>query len=126
MIIDLNGDVKMLYMIIVKASRHSEVSQRPSLPLREQMDEYNEKLEAAGVKRAAYGLVPTDESIRYKFDKEGNKQIFHGPYSFINEQIAGFFIIEVKSKEEAMKWFSDCPDPMGEGEGQIELRQIIA
>ena len=115
----------MLFMIIVKASRHSELGYRPSLPYREAMDEYNEKLEVAQVKVAAYGLHPTDESVRYKFDKEGNKQIFHGPYSFINEQIAGFFLINVESKDEALKWYSECPDPMGEGEGEIELRQIF-
>lgn len=115
----------MLFMIIVKASRHSECGQRPTLVYREMMDEYNEKLEKAGVKLAAYGLHPTDEAVRIKFDKEGNKQTNYGPYSFINEQIAGFFLIKVETKEEAMKWFNECPDPMGEGEGQIELRQIF-
>ncbi len=115
----------MLFMIIVKASRHSEMGYRPRLPLREAMDEYNQKLEAANVKVAAYGLHPSDESQRIKFDKDGNKQVLHGPYSFISELVAGFFLINVQSKEEAIKWFNQCPDPMGEDEGMIELRQIF-
>lgn len=116
----------MLFMIIVKASSHSELHQRPMPELQKQMDEYNDLLIEAGVRVMAKGLHPTSEAMRISFPGEGkDKVITYGPFLPEGNNIAGFFLIEVSSKEEAISWFMQVPDPQGFGEGQIELREVF-
>lgn len=116
----------MLYMLIVKASQNSENHRLPSESLRQAMTDYNQKLVEAGVRVMAKGLHPTDGATRIYFNSQSEiSKIEDGPFENPEEIIAGFIIIEVASKAEAMKWAMQMPDPQGFGEGQIELRQIF-
>jgi hypothetical protein len=115
----------MLFIILVKASKNSEGANLPSPVLMQAMDQYNDQLDAAGIKIMAKGLHPSREGFRLSFPKAGEKPILtNGPFDHVNELIAGFFLIEVASKEEAITWFKKAPDPQGNGEGQLELRQV--
>lgn len=115
----------MLFMLMVKASFNSENGSRPNEKLNQLMREYNEKLVAAKVRVMAKGLHPTSEALRFHFVKENEAPIMsEGPFLPPNDQVAGFFLLEVDSKEEAIKWAKLCPDPQGNGEGSIELREV--
>lgn len=114
----------MLFMLIVKASRNSELGNLPSADLRKAMDDYNEALLEAGVRVMAKGLHPSSNAIRISFKKEGEEPIVdEGPFEYSSDIVAGFILIDVESKEEALKWAMKMPDPQGLGEGQIELRE---
>ena len=116
----------MLFMMIVKASRNSEAGNHPSLELREAMTKYNEELVKAGERIMAKGLHPSSNGIRLSYPKHGEKPVVtDGPFLNTNELIAGFILIDVKSKEEAIEWAMRMPDPQGNGEGEIELRQVM-
>ncbi|MFS0838631.1 YciI family protein [Paenibacillus sp. 1P03SA] len=116
----------MLFILIVKASKNSEAGNLPSPELMEAMDKYNEELVKAGVRVMAKGLHPSSNGIRLSFLKPGEKpMVTDGPFTETKELIAGFILIDVKSKEEAIEWAMRMPDPQGHGEGQIELRQIF-
>lgn len=115
----------MLYMMIVKASSNSEGANIPNKELMLKMDEYNDELIAAGVRVMAKGLHPSSEGYRLSFPIEQNETILTaGPFKPEKDVVAGLFLIEVSSHEEAMKWFLKVPDPQGNGEGQVELRQV--
>ena len=116
----------MLFMIIVKASKNSEAGNLPSPELREAMNKYNDELAKAGVRVMAKGLHPSSNGIRISYPEHGeNPVVTDGPFPETNELIAGFILIDVKSKEEAIEWAKRMPDPQGHGEGQIELRQVF-
>lgn len=116
----------MLFMLIVKASNNSEAGNLPSAELMEAMSKYNEELVKAGVRVMAKGLHPSSNGIRFSYPKPGgNPVITEGPFSESKELIAGFILIDVKSREEAIEWAMRMPDPQGHGEGQIELRQVF-
>lgn len=116
----------MLFMLIVKASKHSEMGDLPSEVLRKKMSAYNEQLVSAGVRVLAKGLHPSSNGIRIAFPVEdGQPVITTGPFEAPGEIVAGFIIIDVKDKDEAIKWALKMPDPQGFGEGQIEVRQIF-
>ncbi len=116
----------MLFMLLVKASKNSEAGNLPSQELMQQMDQYNEDLEKAGVKVMAKGLHPSSNGIRISYQNPGESPIVtEGPFTDTKELIAGFFLIDVKSREEAIEWAMRAPDPQGFGEGQIELRQVF-
>jgi len=116
----------MLFMILVKASLNSEGRQRPHPKLNEAMTNYNHQLIDAGVRVMAKGLHPTSNAIRLHYLKEDEAPVqTKGPFLEAKDQVAGFFLIEVKSKEEAIQWALKCPDPQGDGEGCIELRQVF-
>lgn len=116
----------MLFMLIVKASKNSEAGNLPSPDLMEAMDKYNEELIQAGIRVMAKGLHPSSNGIRLSFPKPGEKPVVtDGPFSETKELIAGFILIEVNSREEAIEWAKRMPDPQGYGEGQIELRQVF-
>ena len=120
------GGESMLFMLIVKASKNSEVGGLPSLELREAMNKYNEELERAGIRIMAKGLHPSSNGIRLSYVNQGEKPVItEGPFSETNELIAGFILIDVKSREEAIEWAMRMPDPQGYGEGQVELRQVF-
>ncbi|QYR19174.1 YciI family protein [Paenibacillus sp. sptzw28] len=116
----------MLFMLIVKASKNSEGANLPDPELIEAMTKYNEELVKAGVRVAAKGLHPSSNGIRISYPKPGEKPVvMDGPFTETKELIAGFILIDVKSREEAIEWAMRMPDPQGHGEGQIELRQVF-
>lgn len=115
----------MLFMLIVKATKNSEAGKLPCKELREAMDRYNDDLVNAGVRVMAKGLHPSSDGLRLSFVKPKEAPIVtKGPFLHPNELIAGFFLLEVSSQEEAIQWAMKAPDPQGHGEGQLELRQV--
>ncbi|MGM0837255.1 MAG: YciI family protein [Bacillota bacterium] len=116
----------MLFMLIVKASKNSEDKNLPNSELMEAMTKYNQELVKAGVRVMAKGLHPSSNGIRLSFPEPGGQPVVsEGPFSNTNELIAGFILIDVNSREEAIEWAMRMPDPQGFGEGQIELRQVF-
>lgn len=115
----------MLFMLIVKASKNSETGNRPNPELNQAMDRFNEELIKADVRVMAKGLHQSSNGMRISFTKPGEKPVItDGPFTETKELIAGFILIDVASKEEAVEWAMKMPDPQGYGEGQIELRQV--
>src|ERR1044071_671511 len=113
----------MRFMVIVKATEDSEAGILPSQELLAAMGKYNEELVKAGVMLAGEGLQPSSKGARVKFS--GTKRtVIDGPFAETKELIAGFWLIQVKSKEEAIEWVKRCPNPM-EGESEIEIRQVF-
>ena len=113
-------------MLIVKASKNSEAGNLPSPELMEAMDKYNEELVKAGVRVMAKGLHPSSNGMRISFPQPEEKPVvIEGPFTQSQELIAGFILIDVNSREEAIQWAMRMPDPQGHGEGQIELRQVF-
>ncbi|NOU92927.1 YciI family protein [Paenibacillus sp. LMG 31456] len=116
----------MRFMMIVKATTDSEAGVKPSQELLDAMLRYNEELAKAGVLLAADGLQPSSSGIRISYSEPGVKpKVVDGPFTEAKEFIAGFTLIEVKSREEAIEWAMRMPDPHGGGQGEIELRQIF-
>ncbi|KAA0956353.1 YciI family protein [Planococcus kocurii] len=115
----------MLFMLIVKASKNSESGNLPDVNLIEAMNKYNENLINSGIRIMAKGLKPSSNGIRISYLKPGEKPVVtEGPFNEIQDLIAGFIVIDVESREEAIKWAMEMPDPQGYGEGQIELREF--
>lgn len=115
----------MLYMIIVKASKNSENTNLPKPELMAAMDAYNDALAEAGIRVMAKGLHPTKEAVRFSYLSPNEKPVkTYGPFPEPRHLVAGFFLIDVKSKEEALYWAERVPDPQGDGEGEIELREV--
>jgi len=113
----------MRFMIIVKATKNSEAGVLPDEKLLTAMGKYNEELAKAGVLLAAEGLQPSSKGTRVKFS--GNKRtVIDGPFAETKELIAGFWLWQVKSKEEAIEWVKRCPNPFP-GESEIEIRQVF-
>lgn len=113
----------MRFMAIVKADRNSEAGVLPSEQLLTEMGKFNEELAKAGVLLAGEGLHPSSKGARVKFS--GTKRtVIDGPFAETKELIAGFWLLQVKSKEEAIEWIKRCPNPM-EGESEIEIRQVF-
>jgi hypothetical protein len=116
----------MRFMMIVKATKDSEAGVMPSQELINAMMKFNEELMKAGVLVAAEGLHPSSSGIRISYPIPGGKpKVTDGPFIEAKELIAGFTLIEVKSREEAIEWARRMPDPHGFGEGEIELRQVF-
>lgn len=116
----------MRFMMIVNATKDSEAGVKPSQELFEAMQRYNEELAKAGVLLAADGLHSSSNGIRISYPEPGGKpKITDGPFTEAKELIAGYTLIEVKSREEAIEWAMRMPDPHGNGEGVIELRQVF-
>ena len=114
----------MRFMIIVKADKNSEAGILPSTELLTEMGKYNEELVKAGVMLAGEGLHPSSKGARVKFS--GSKRtVIDGPFSETKELIAGFWLIQVKSKEEAIEWVKRIPNPMPGTESEIEIRQVF-
>jgi hypothetical protein len=113
----------MRFMIIVKATQDSEAGVMPSEQLLAEMGRYNEELAQAGVLLAGEGLHPTSKGARVKFS--GNKRtVIDGPFAETKELIAGFWLWQVQSLQEAIEWVKRCPNPGGE-ESEIEIRQVF-
>jgi hypothetical protein len=116
----------MRFMMIVKATQDSEAGVKPSEELFAAMMRYNEELAKAGVLLAADGLQSSSSGIRISYPEPGGKpKVTDGPFTEAKELIAGYTLIEVKSREEAIEWAMRMPDPHGFGEGEIELRQVF-
>ncbi len=112
----------MRFMILVKANEDTEAGVLPSAELLREMGKYNEELVKAGVLLAGEGLHPSSRGARVYFS--GTKRtVVDGPFTEAKELIAGFWLIQVKSKEEAIEWVKRVPNPTGE-ESQIEIRQV--
>jgi hypothetical protein len=115
----------MRFMMIVKANRDSEAGKMPSEELLTAMGKYNEELMKAGVLVDLSGLQPSSKGARIKFSK-GEKTVIDGPFAETKELIGGYWIIHVKSKEEAIEWAKRVPVPDGEDrEYEIEIRQFL-
>ncbi len=113
----------MRFMILVKANKDSEAGVLPSEELLTAMGKFNEELAKAGVLLAAEGLQPSSKGARVKFSGQ-KRTVIDGPFTETKELIAGFWLWEVKSKEEAIEWVKRCPNPTGE-EAEIEIRQVF-
>jgi hypothetical protein len=112
----------MKFMMIVKANQDSEAGKMPSDELIDAMGKYNEELTKAGVLLDLAGLQPSSKGARIRFSK-GKRTVIDGPFTESKELIAGYWIIQVKSREEAIEWAKRVPAPFGEGEdAEIELR----
>jgi hypothetical protein len=110
-------------MVIVKATKDSEAGVMPDEKLLTDMGKFNEELVKAGVMLAGEGLHPSSKGARVKFS-EAKRTVIDGPFAETKELIAGFWLWQVKSKEEAIEWVKRCPNPM-KGESEIEIRQVF-
>jgi len=113
----------MRFMIVVKADKNSEAGMMPSKELLAEMGKYNEELAKAGVLLAGEGLHPTAKGARVKFSG-AKRTVIDGPFAETKELIAGFWLWQVKSKEEAIEWVKRCPMPHNT-ETEIEIRQVF-
>ena len=113
----------MRFMMIVKADHKSEAGELPTEAELAAMGKYNEELVRAGVMVAGEGLHPSSKGARVRFSGD-KKTVIDGPFAETKELIAGFWIWQVKSMEEAVEWAKRCPNPMP-GESALELRQVF-
>lgn len=114
----------MRVMAIVKASKDSEAGVMPSEELLAAMGKFNEEMVEAGVMVAGEGLHPTSKGARVAFGGEGERVVTDGPFAETKELIAGFWLMQVDSFEDAVDWIKRCPNPHNEP-GEIEIRQIF-
>jgi hypothetical protein len=115
----------MRFMMIVKANKDTEAGVMPKEELLAAMAKYNEELVKAGVLLDGTGLQPSSKGARIKFSG-GKRTVIDGPFTESKELIAGYWLIKVKSKQEAIEWAKRAPAPHGEGkDGEIELRQLF-
>jgi len=115
----------MRFMMIVKASKDSEAGKMPGEELIAAMGRYNEELAKAGILLDAAGLQASSKGARVKFSPDGKKTIVDGPFTEAKELIAGYWIIQVKSPEEAREWAKRAPSPHPGEECEIELRRFF-
>src|SRR5262249_15242484 len=101
----------MRFMVMVKATKESEAGVMPSKQLIDAMGKFNEEMVKAGVMLAGEGLQPSSKGARIRFTKSGQRVVSDGPFAETKELVAGFWIIQVKSKEEAIEWIKRCPAP---------------
>jgi hypothetical protein len=109
-------------MVIVKATKDSEAGVMPSQELLAAMGKYNEELAKAGIMLAGEGLQPSSKGARVRFNGP-KRTVIDGPFTETKELIAGFWLWQCKSMEEAIEWVKRCPNPMP-GESEIEIRQV--
>jgi hypothetical protein len=114
----------MRVMVIVKATKNSEAGVMPSEKLLNDMGKFNEELVKAGVMLAGDGLHPSSKGKRVRFSG-GKKTIIDGPFAETKELIAGYWIWQVKSMDEALEWVRRCPDPMPGEESELEIRPFF-
>ncbi|HEX5056197.1 MAG TPA: YciI family protein [Gammaproteobacteria bacterium] len=114
----------MRFMVIVKATKNSEAGIMPSEQLLTEMGKYNEELVKAGIMLAGEGLHPSSKGARVRFSG-GKRTVIDGPFAETKELIAGYWIWQVKSREEAIEWVKRCPNPMPGEESEIEIRRIF-
>src|ERR687897_999525 len=117
------GDLTMRFMILVKADKNSEAGVLPDKKLLTEMGKFNEELVRAGVMLAGEGLQPSSKGARVKISGD-KRTVIDGPFAETKELVAGFWLIQVKSLDEAIEWVKRCPNPMNE-ESEIEIRQVF-
>jgi hypothetical protein len=115
----------MRFMIIVKASADSEAGVMPTADQLVEMNKFNEELVKSGVMLGGEGLHPSSKGMRMKF-QGGKKTLVDGPFAETKELIAGFWLLQVKSREEAIEWFKRVPNPHFGKDTEIELRQVFS
>lgn len=115
----------MKVMVMVKATKNSEAGIMPSEKLLTEMGKYNEELVKAGIMLAGEGLHPTTKGKRVRF-AGGKREVVDGPFAETKELIAGFWMWQVRSMDEAVEWARRCPDPMPGEEAELEIRQVFA
>lgn len=113
----------MRFMIIVKASQDSEAGVMPSEELMTAMGNYNEELAKAGILIECDGLQPSSKGARVRFSGD-QRTVIDGPFAETKELIAGYWLWQVKSKQEAIEWVKRCPNPMPGTDAEIEIRQV--
>ena len=113
----------MKFMVIVKATKESEAGVMPSTEMLTAMGNYNEELVKAGVLLAGEGLHPSSKGARVRFSGT-SRTVIDGPFTETKELIAGFWLLQVRSKEECIEWVKRCPNPML-GPSEIEIRQVF-
>jgi hypothetical protein len=114
----------MRVMVLVKATKTSEAGVMPSEKLLTEMGKFNEELVKAGILLAGDGLHPSSKGKRVRFSG-GKKTVIDGPFAETKELVAGFWIWQVNSMEEAIEWVRRCPDPMPGEEAEIEIRPVF-
>jgi hypothetical protein len=112
----------MRFMVIVKASKESEAGRLPTEKELTEMGKFNEELIKAGVMLAGEGLQASSKGARVRFDKSGKKTVIDGPFAETKELVAGFWLWQCKSKEEAVEWLKRAPFRNGE---EVEIRQVF-
>src|SRR5213082_425918 len=113
----------MRFMILLKADKITEAGALPDEKLLTEMGKYNEELVKAGVLQAAEGLHPSSKGARVRFSG-AKRTVVDGPFKDSKDLVCGFWMFQVKSKEEAIEWVKRCPNPV-EGETEIEIRQVF-
>jgi hypothetical protein len=113
----------MRFMVLVKADKDSEAGKLPSTELLAAMGQYNEELVKAGIMLAGEGLHPSSKGARVRFSGE-KTTVIDGPFAEAKELIAGYWLWQCKSLDEAIEWVKRCPNPTGV-ESEIEIRQVF-
>lgn len=113
----------MRFMVIVKATENSEKGVMPGTEMLEAMGRFNEELVSAGVLLAGEGLHPSSKGARIRFSGDA-RSVVDGPFAETKELIAGYWLIQVKSMEEAIEWMRRMPNPYGQ-DGEVEIRQVF-
>ena len=113
----------MRFIVMVKATKESEAGGLPDPQLLSDMSKFNEELVRAGVMLAGEGLHPSSKGARVRFSGK-DRTVIDGPFAEAKELIGGFWLWQVRSKEEAIEWVKRCPNPM-HGESEIEIRQVF-
>ena len=114
----------MRFMVVVKATKNSEAGMLPTKDLLAAMGRFNDELVKAGVMLAGEGLHPSAKGKRVKF-AAGKRTVVDGPFAETKELIAGFWLWQCKSMDEAVEWVKRCPDPMPGEESEIEIREVF-
>ena len=112
----------MRFMVIVKANEDSEKGVMPTQQDLTEMGAYNEELVKAGVMLAGEGLLPSSKGARVRFEKDGSSTVIDGPFAETKELVAGFWILEVSSREEVLEWVRKAPFR----DGEVEVRQVAS
>ena len=115
----------MKVMVIVKATKNSEAGIMPSEKLLTEMGNFNEQMVKAGVMLEGEGLQPSSKGARIRFGTDGKRSVIDGPFAETKELIAGYWIIQAKSLDEAKEWMKRCPAPFEGGPAELEIRQIF-
>ena len=113
----------MRFMVMVKATPKSEAGELPDEKLLADMGKFNEELVAAGIMLAGEGLHPSSKGVRVRFSGD-KRTVIDGPFTETKELVAGYWLWQVKSKEEAIEWVKRCPNPMPGEDSEIEIRPI--
>lgn len=114
----------MRFIVMVRATRESEAGIMPSEALITAMGHFNEELVRAGVLLAGEGLRPSKDGARIRFSGD-HREVIDGPFTETRELIAGFWLIQVRSLDEALEWMKRCPNPFENGTSEIEIRRIF-